>query len=157
MQSPSLRIRSAKRIIMWIPAVLAGLMLVFWPAIADAACCCRKADSSAAIHQAVPACPHCEADSSSRCDTGKTTAGDATITCGQWDDCSCGIGCRSNFLAILAAHNQTRLDASASFLPSVDSVEFPRGTPLVSHIADTSNPRFLLAQDHCAQICCWLK
>ena len=133
---------ASKRLFASLPAMVAGLMLVFWPVFAEAACCCKHDEVAQEV--SLPACPHC-------CQVVSDSKPEPLAPC------DCGTGCRSNYAAVLPSVSQVSDEILASLLPREDLLQFPVGTSLVSDFVDTGPPSFLLAQDHCAQICCWLK
>ena len=142
-----MRFKSSWRNLANLPALLAGLVIVFWPAFASVVCCCQHETVAMAVQEmAPPACPHCAAAN----DTKESCASES-------DGCHCGIGCRSHFAGVLPSLSQASEEAPVSLAPVLDLWQFPRGTSLASETLDAQELPFLLAQDHCAQICCWLK
>ncbi|KAA1260381.1 hypothetical protein LF1_29210 [Rubripirellula obstinata] len=137
-----MKLPAPKRLIISLPALVAGLMIVFWPVAASAACCCKHDEVTKEL--TVPACQHC-------CHVVPDQKSEPL------QPCECGIGCHSNFAAVLPSVSQVSDEILSTLLPQEDWLQFAGGTPLLSQFVDTGPPRFLLPQARCAQICCWLK
>ena len=139
------RNKSSKRL-STIPAIIAGLVIVCWPAFASAVCCCVP-NGGVSISESVtqPACPHCLPQTEAHTPDSPS------------QPCGCGVGCRSNFAATMPPVTQADPDFSKSLSLIAVLDEFPRGRLVSSEIAIDVDPYFLLAQARCARICCWLK
>ena len=161
-----------------LPALLASLVLIFWPVAARANCCCRGENQlqcvgeidAIATSPSLPACcskrPACCADKSktpeSSCDDFQQassccpSAADGTRGCGTSDDCQCKFRCSQ--LSQVAFSTTVNSDSSNSIAAVEAHLEFllPRHSR-----SESSNSLDLVsslpAQDHCALLCRWLK
>ncbi|QDT10049.1 hypothetical protein K239x_20020 [Planctomycetes bacterium K23_9] len=135
------------------PAMLAALAILFWPALATANCCCKRAELASL---ALATANDCECQSVSSCCSVKSTcelpaSGDNI----QSQTCQCGLSCCKTLSVRLLAPAEKSLSSgtlgqvdlafdSPFRIASIDAIPFERLS-------------YRIAQDHCAQICRWVK
>lgn len=143
-----------------LPAFLAASVFVFWPTLVRGDCCCaaKRAQVVAAEDSTICCQPTATASSSERkscCvpnDDPSSDDGDAR------SDCERGIGCCLGLIPVsqsdtITSDQKNPLDG----LLVSTNVEFPSGVRVRSSDPPDNPLHFLRAQDHCAQICRWLK
>lgn len=144
-----MRKKAHRRRLVNLPALLAGLTIVFWPALAGATCCCSHAEHHNAMEQSVvPVCVHCCSASS-----GAKLSSESS----QSPPCDCAAGCRSSFAALLPPVSQTNTFTIVLLENSIETGGLLRCCLERLDHRDASLTTSLSAQDHCARICSWLK
>jgi hypothetical protein len=134
------------------------LTILFWPAFADATCCCRHAgQQSTAEHQSTaeqsvaPGCPLC----SDCCAVGfGSKLGGQTSSS---PPCDCAAGCRSRFASLLPPVSQSNTFTIVLLEDTLDTCALLCCCEPKLVRSDASLTTSLSAQDHCARICSWLK
>lgn len=143
------------RLSIWLPVVLAALAMLFWPALATANCCCKRA--SLVTHENEsdrPSC--CQATKVSCCEASSQLAGESLSCDLQSQGCHCVFDCCKAYPSRLLTTIQdldSQLIAFATAIPAFDS---PYRTASIDDVPIPGSS-FLSAQDHCARICRWLK
>ncbi|TWT53184.1 hypothetical protein Pla22_08120 [Rubripirellula amarantea] len=137
-----------------LPAFFAGMVILFWPVLVDASCCCKQ-DKSMQQHASatIPACSHCQTTN-----TNCATTADAPVShCGGENDCESCLKCSGQYTLVASTSMQVDRSVLADWVLAQPSVELVESTFDLPKVAEAPPPRFLFAQQHCAQICCWLK
>lgn len=145
-------------------ALLASLAWVFWPALAVANCCCKRADFfgfDTVETASAPTCCSgnscCSEPASSLPQSCFSTSTDCS-TRSLPSDCECDHCHASNELAVSQTVREITPNAPAT--PAPDWIAFSSREPTVSQTSFVSahlGEKFLTAQDHCALHCRWLK
>lgn len=150
-----------------LPAFLAAAVVLFWPAFADARCCCKRAEMQAVLETPCLdretgetgsrkfACPKCEAAAKTkRCGGGPDDP--SGIDGPSTNRCDCDDRCCTVLIAVPSQPTRlVDLDWTL-FLPSSHELEFHKPAILNSTQVEF-NPVSLSAQEHCARVCSWLK
>jgi hypothetical protein len=145
---------NTKRLLKMMPAVLALLAILFWPALAGATCCCKRAATIAAATGSDAAC--CCAEDRPSCCCVDSTCSTHPQSCVEQQECRCDLDCCQadlQRLRLLVPEDTARIailddhDALHDFAYPIKAVDFPLPT----------RETFRSAPDHCAQVCVWLK
>ena len=145
-------------------AMLASLVFLSWPAIVLGDCCGEREAKATAVDAEQTG--DCCQNTSACCSKPKsaephTTAWQPTVElggcCRQESGQGCGIRCCRG-LTTVALHTVNSNEVSApGFLLAETHFEFPGNSGVRSDNIPDPPQLFLQAQDHCAQICRWLK
>lgn len=158
------------------PAWLALLAMTFWPALASANCCCKRASLIESL-QSSPIASCCQTSSKScccesgqnlgsqnlgsqnlsgQCSIGDTAADGCDRTTAKSKGCQCSFDCCKAIplrLRSIIAPDHSNAALIANVAVSFDS---PFRIASLDVVA-SQRCSFLSSQDHCAEVCCWLK
>jgi hypothetical protein len=146
-------------------ALLASLVFVAWPSLVVGNCCCEANEqpksSLVIVHAA--SCSQTQSSCCAKKDQGESDSScgnscdEIANCCGRPADHKCGVSCCRGLVAVAVTSAVPNHVESPALLLAESRIEFPSGLEVRSSELPDSPLHFLLAQDHCAQICCWLK
>ncbi len=155
---------NTKRSFSSMPALLALLGVLLWPALAGATCCCKRASIIAAASGLDSVCCVAAASKASCCTAENPPScygagSDCPVQSHagvEEPDCRCGIDCCQadlHRLRLVVPENKIRIVGIDVQVDSFDAA-------YAAKAVDFSLPKrdsFQSAPDHCAQVCVWLK
>lgn len=147
--------------------VMAVVAIVFWPALASANCCCKRAQRAQSIHSKIAGncgcCCGVSAKKSACCQTktklvsSSSQCGSGSATCSDSNKCDCHDSCNKFTARAIATSKIDQLVESNVGNTEASVIYRSPYSLLAINEQVVELASFRAAQDQCALMCRWLK